>query len=213
LKARLIGVYLLEDWAELVGEGHQDAGRRLLARWQEPHRRYHTADHLAAVLGHVTELQGKEPVRLAAWFHDAIYWPDRQDNEERSARLAQRTLSLFNIDPSTGAEVGRLVRLTLTHDPRPDDGNGAVLCDADLAILAAPHAGYRRYTEAIRAEYGHLDDATFTAGRRAVLQRLLGRRQLFHTPVGSQRWEAAGRANLRAELDALDGAAVPPPEA
>jgi predicted metal-dependent HD superfamily phosphohydrolase len=206
-------VLLLEDWTQLVGDGHEDVGRRLLARWQEPHRHYHTADHLAAVLGHVTDLEGKEPVRLAAWFHDAIYWPDRQDNEERSARLAQRTLSLLDIDQSTSAEVARLVRLTLTHDPRSEDDNGAVLCDADLAILAAPPAGYRRYTEAIRAEYAHLDDITFTAGRRAVLERLLGRPQLFHTVVGSGRWEAAGRDNIRAELAALDAGAAQPPEA
>jgi predicted metal-dependent HD superfamily phosphohydrolase len=206
-------VLLLEDWAQLVGDGHQDVGRRLLARWQEPHRHYHTADHLAAVLRHLTDLEGKEPVRLAAWFHDAIYWPDRQDNEERSARLAQRTLSLLDIDPSTSADVARLVRLTVTHDPRPEDDDGAVLCDADLAILAAPPPDYERYTEAIRAEYAHLDDATFTAGRRAVLERLLGRRQLFHTVVGSRRWEAAGRHNIRTELAVLDGGADRPPEA
>src|SRR5205823_7634 len=66
----------------------------LLARWQEPQRRYHTLAHLTAVLDHVDVLEkyaaDPDVVRLAAWFHDAVYFPDRSENEERSARLAER---------------------------------------------------------------------------------------------------------------------------
>src|SRR6266540_2958264 len=42
----------------------------LLARWSEPHRHYHTLDHLAAVLS-IVDITG--PVALAAWFHDAVF--------------------------------------------------------------------------------------------------------------------------------------------
>src|SRR5947209_7285788 len=68
----------------------------LLVRWQEPQRRYHTLAHLTAVLDHVGVLEkyadDPDVVRLAAWFHDAVYLPDRSENEERSARLAERAL-------------------------------------------------------------------------------------------------------------------------
>lgn len=139
----------------------------LLARWQEPQRRYHTLTHLTAVLDHIdvlereldldqagtpapapastpTPIPAPDPdlalalVRLAAWFHDAVYAPDRSENEERSARLAERALPEAGVAPEKTAEVARLVRLTVTHAPAPDDLNGQVLCDADLAILAAP---------------------------------------------------------------------------
>lgn len=61
----------------------------LLARWAEPQRRYHTTAHLAQVLDRVDTLAGHaadpDVVRLAVWFHDAVYRPDRTENEERSA--------------------------------------------------------------------------------------------------------------------------------
>ena len=59
--------------------------------------------------------------------------------------------------------------LTATHDVADDDRDGAVLCDADLAVLAAGAARYSSYVEGVRREYGHLDDATFADGRAAVL--------------------------------------------
>ena len=63
--------------------------------------------------------------------------------------------------------------LTAGHDPAPDDADGAVLCDADLAVLAGPPDAYVAYASAVREEYGHLSDAEFTAGRIAVLEHLL----------------------------------------
>jgi predicted metal-dependent HD superfamily phosphohydrolase len=204
---------LLDDWSALVGGVHLDVGRQLLARWNESHRHYHTADHLTAVLDHVAELEGKGCVLLAAWYHDAIYWPARHDNEERSARLAQRTLSGIGINQPTVAEVVRLIRLTVTHDPAPDDGNGAILCDADLAILGARPDAYRRYAAAIRAEYAHLDPPTFAAGRTAVLRRLLGRPRLFRTTKGSRRWEQSARVNIKTELAGMGRGEGQPAEA
>ncbi|OEJ29542.1 hypothetical protein BGM19_17665 [Streptomyces agglomeratus] len=179
----------------------------LLARWAEPQRRYHSTDHLVAVLGHLDTLAGHadDPaaVRLAAWFHDAVYRPDRSENEERSADLAERALAELGLDDARTAEVARLVRLTATHDPAPDDTNGEALCDADLAILAAPPAPYAAYAAAVREEYGFVPDAAFREGRAAVLRQLLELPTLFRTPYGQAEWEARARQNLTTELDLL----------
>lgn len=176
----------------------------LLARYREPSRRYHDLDHLAQVLTAVTALRAESAdihaVQLGAWFHDAVYDVHRQDNEEQSARLAEHTLTTAGLDHALVAEVSRLVRLTESHDPEPHDANGAVLCDADLAVLASDPAGYAAYVVKIRAEYAHLDDACFASGRAAVLRHLLGLTRLFHTMAGHERWEARARANLAAEL-------------
>jgi predicted metal-dependent HD superfamily phosphohydrolase len=179
----------------------------LLTRWSEPQRRYHTLDHLAAVLDHIDVLQqyADDPdlVRLAAWFHDAVYLPDRSENEERSARLAERALTEAGLSSKKTAEVTRLVRLTVTHDPSPDDRNGQVLCDADLAILAAPPRTYAVYTAAVREEYAFVPSEAFREGRATVLRQLLALPQLYRTPYGAAEWEATARYNLRAELDLL----------
>ncbi|MEV7079408.1 hypothetical protein AB0N88_12800 [Streptomyces sp. NPDC093516] len=179
----------------------------LLGRWQEPQRRYHTVEHLAAVLDRVDLLEeyarDPEAVRLAAWFHDAVYLPDRSENEERSARLAERALAEAGVPDATTAEVARLVRLTVTHDPADDDPDGQVLCDADLAILASPPSAYAAYTTAVREEYHFVPSDAFRTGRAEILRRLLALPRLFRTPYGAERWEATARYNLTAELEML----------
>ncbi|MDQ0787702.1 hypothetical protein [Streptomyces sp. B3I8] len=179
----------------------------LLRRWSEPQRRYHTAAHLTAVLDHVDALAAYADdlavVRLAAWFHDAVYLPDRSENEERSARLAVRALAEAGVPQARTDEVARLVRLTVTHAPAPDDRDGAVLCDADLAILAAPPEAYAAYTAQVREEYAFVPEDAFRTGRADILRQLLALPRLFSTPHGSQAWEDPARRNLRAELDLL----------
>ncbi|MFF0202463.1 hypothetical protein [Streptomyces sp. NPDC005017] len=179
----------------------------LLTRWQEPQRHYHTLAHLAAVLDHVDTLEryatDADTVRLAAWFHDAVYLPDRSENEERSARLAELALAEAGVPEERTAEVARLVRLTVTHDPGEDDFDGQVLCDADLAVLAAPPSAYAAYTAAVREEYHFVPNDAFRAGRSEILRQLLGLPRLFRTPYGERHWEATARYNLRAELEML----------
>ncbi|MFG2927720.1 HD domain-containing protein [Streptomyces achromogenes] len=179
----------------------------LLARWQEPQRHYHTVAHLTAVLDHVDTLEryaaDPDVVRLAAWFHDAVYLPERSENEERSARLAERALPEAGLPDAKTAEVARLVRLTVGHDPGADDLDGQVLCDADLAILAAPPSAYAVYTAGIREEYHFVPNDAFRDGRSAILRQLLGLPRLFHTPYGREHWEATARYNLASELEML----------
>ncbi|MER5760962.1 hypothetical protein [Streptomyces sp. NPDC002082] len=180
---------------------------RLLTAWAEPQRKYHTTAHLADVLARIEVLTGaseeaadRAAVELAAWFHDAVYRPDRSENEERSAALAERALPELGIDDARTAEVARLVRLTITHDPAPGDANGELLCDADLGVLAGTAEEYAAYAAAVRAEYGFVPDEAFRAGRAAVLRQLLELPRLFRTAYGAAHWEAPARANLAAEL-------------
>ncbi|MDG9707482.1 HD domain-containing protein [Streptomyces sp. DH10] len=179
----------------------------LLGRWQEPQRRYHTVAHLTAVLDHIDVLEkyahDADVVRLAAWFHDAVYLPDRSENEERSARLAERALPEAGVSAARTAEVARLVRLTVGHDPADDDPDGQVLCDADLAILASPPSAYAAYTAAVREEYHFVPNDAFRTGRAAILRQLLHLPRLFRTPYGASEWEATARYNLTAELEML----------
>ncbi|GHB16369.1 MULTISPECIES: HD domain-containing protein [Streptomyces] len=179
----------------------------LLARWAEPQRRYHTTAHLTQVLDRVDTLarHAADPalVRLAVWFHDAVYRPDRTENEERSAALAERALPEAGVPDAAAAEVARLVRLTVTHDPADGDTNGEVLCDADLAILASGPQEYAAYAAQVREEYGFVPDGAFREGRAAVLRQLLGLPRLFRTPHGVAEWEPRARQNLTTELELL----------
>ena len=192
---------LARFWPGRLDLGLRD---RLLAAYDDPARSYHDRRHLVEVLGHVDDLAHDAPFReavlLAAWFHDAVY-DGRADDEERSARLAEESLPPGEL----ADEVARLVRLTRTHRPAPDDLAGAVLCDADLAVLASDESRYADYVQAVRREHAHVEEPDFTRGRLAVLEDLLAKPTLFGSTAAQQRWELRARANLEGEVSRLRG--------
>jgi len=181
---------------------------RLVGAYADPARGYHDLRHLSEVLVRLDELaDGGElfeelPVRLAAWFHDAVY--DTQPGaEERSARLAEAELARSGAGAELVAEVARLVRTTEEHRPAEADPNGCALSDADLAILASPADRYQEYVAGVRREYAAIGDEAFRRGRAAILRALQGKPTLFHTRYAREHWEAQARRNLAREADLL----------
>ena len=173
----------------------------LLAAWDRPG--YHDLLHLREVLDRLDQLAtagvdaDTTVVALAAWFHDAVY-EGGPDDEELSAQWAERALPVAYAE-----EVARLVRMTAHHRPADDDAAGCALSDADLAILAAPRERYDHYAAGVRADFAHVGDDDFRAGRAAVLRDLAAKSHLFHTSQGRELWEAQARANLEREISAL----------
>lgn len=205
---------LLDQWVGLfwrLGAPAEDAsatGTALLDRWSASPRHYHDRRHLVAVLDAVTTLDGSDTVLMSAWWHDAIYDPRRDDNEQRSADLAAETLAGLGLDPAVITEVVRLVLLTIDHVTVESDVDGQVLCDADLGVLAGEPAVYDSYVADVRREYAFVDDTGWRAGRSTVLRQLLALPGLYRTPTG-RTWESAARANLSRELAGLTDGAWP----
>ncbi|MBG6215804.1 putative metal-dependent HD superfamily phosphohydrolase [Arthrobacter sp. CAN_A6] len=202
---------LLLRWNEastdLAGAGQ--VGEELLARWGEPHRKYHTYAHLLAVLEALDALFDddddatiRRSVQLAAWFHDAVYQGVASD-ERNSAALAGKLLGGLSADDT--AEVQRLVLLTISHSPATDDRSGELLCDADLAVLGGSPPDYARYVAAIREEYASVPDADFIPGRAGVVRGLLGIDPLYRTQRAQRLWLDTARSNLTNELAGLNG--------
>ncbi|MEE3851759.1 hypothetical protein VZC37_15560 [Gordonia sp. LSe1-13] len=196
----------MSDCALLEPALSPELREELLSRWSEPHRKYHTVEHLKYVLTSIDILRdaGLEfdvaAVRLAAWFHDAIYDIPGPDNERHSAALAAEKL----IDPRVSDEVARLVEITARHLVADGDINAAVLCDADLSILGASAAEYDRYRRQVRDEYSTIPDAYFRPGRRDVLKGFLAQPSIFYTEIGVKRWEDRARSNIAREIALLE---------
>ena len=178
-----------------------DVRDELLAAWDRDG--YHDLLHLTEVLDRLDLLAGAgarfDPatVALAAWFHDAVY-DGADDDEERSAQWAERALPTAYAD-----DVARLVRMTVHHRPADDDPAGCALSDADLGILASTRERYAAYVAGVRADFAHVGDDDFRAGRAAVLTDLVAKPHLFHTPQGRELWEERARANVADELEEL----------
>lgn len=206
---------LVQRWRDAVrGAGAtaddadlETAGAYLLGRWSEPQRQYHDVTHLSAVLDVVDRFEDLAPhpdrVRVAAWMHDAVYDPKAlgDANERDSADFAEGVLATLGTPAEVAAEVARLVGLTAGHATGDDDPDGELLCDADLAILAADQLRYAAYTAAIRREYAHVPDDAFRAGRAQVLKALLELPSIYRLAPLREAWEERARANLTGELN------------
>ncbi|MHA7275907.1 DUF4031 domain-containing protein [Arthrobacter sp. HLT1-21] len=196
---------LLARW-NVVLPAEPGLGEQLMDRWSETHRNYHTPSHLLDVLEALDLLFApgdddnlRRRVRLAAWFHDAVYEGSAGTDERASAALADELLAGLVPAPEA-AEVVRLILLTASHRPQPGDRAGDLLCDADLAVLGRPMRGYGQYVAAVRKEYSHVSDPDFATGRADVVRRLLAMDPLFRTASGQLRWLDAARTNLTNEL-------------
>lgn len=178
----------------------------LREHYESSGRHYHTLEHIRAVLDTVGRLGATEEMPalyLAVWFHDAIYDSRAGDNEERSAAFARCALQSLGIDEAIVRETERLISLTRSHSPLPDDRQGQILVDADLAILGAPEAEYDAYACAIREEYAWVSDEAYRAGRRGVLEQFLHRPRIYWTEAMRAEAEEAARRNLRREIESL----------
>jgi len=172
-----------------------------------PVRRYHTLAHIADCLDQLDAIDQPEPARrrieLALWWHDAVYDPTRADNELQSAALAQRHLA--SLGETTGAieEVCRLILLTTGHTVAAGDDVGATLVSIDLSILGRDPTAYDRYAAQVRAEYAHVPEGAFRAGRARVMARFLEAPVIYADPYFRDRLEASARFNIAREIAAL----------
>jgi predicted metal-dependent HD superfamily phosphohydrolase len=181
----------------------------VLGAYRAEGRHYHGVRHVAWVVRHVSTIAADHPVTdldgivAAAFFHDAVYEPTRDDNEAESAAMAARAVHEIGWTEAAGRHVADLVMATAGHDVEGADRDTAVLLAADLAVLAAEPSRYAEYATAVRREYAHVDDGAWRAGRARVLRTLLDRPHLFAPELGLDEWERRARANVTSELASL----------
>lgn len=171
----------------------------LVRRYGEPWRAYHTMQHLEESLawfeasGHLAEHPAE--VESALWFHDAIYDPRRDDNEDLSAQLAVTRLLSMDAPPDFARRVAELVLVT-KHCRVPSNPDERLLVDIDLSILGAPPERFARYERQLRVEYSFVPEAVFRQKRQAILKGFLARPSLYATEFFRNRLEQQARVNL-----------------
>lgn len=184
-------------------------GKRLLGSWDRIPRYYHDTGHLLACLNALDSVRARldnpAACELAMWFHDAIYWPRRQDNEAQSAAWALRFLAQAGQSAALGERVSRLVMET-AHAVLPSPGDAQWVVDIDLGILGQSEAVYARFEADVRKEYRWVPWPDYQAGRSRVLQAFLDRPRIYATDWFQERLEGPARANLRRALEQIGSA-------
>jgi predicted metal-dependent HD superfamily phosphohydrolase len=201
----------LGQWRDMwkafgVAEADESLFRDLTARYSEPHRKYHTMQHLHECFEKLQELrslaQQPHEIELALWFHDAIYDVKRHDNEEKSARWAQSAIVGAGLPAPVGERIYKLVMAT-RHNAVPEAMDEQILVDVDLSILGAKPDRFDEYERQVREEYSWVPGPLFRRERRKVLEEFLKRRTIFQSKEFIAAYEAQARANLRRSIEKL----------
>lgn len=182
------------------------AWQQLATHYSEPHRHYHTLDHVAACLGWLDQYRhlAADPLclELALWAHDVIYDPRASDNEARSADWFAQQFADSHLTDQQLARVHELIMATV-HPHPPTDPDMALLQDIDLSILGADAELYDRYEGWIRQEYEFVPETAFRKGRSAVLESFLDQGVIYHTAELREKLELPARENLSRALENL----------
>jgi len=194
------------SWREMGVVADDDLYHQVVARYREPHRRYHNIQHLDECFAKFDEIRSaaEHPaeIELALWFHDAVYDVKGRDNEEQSAEWARNRLLVAGLSDDSAKRVHSLIMAT-RHGHPPDGLDEQILADVDLSILAAPAERFDEYERQVREEYDWVPITVFRQERRAILERFLARERIFSTFRFHEAYEERARANLGRSIHQL----------
>lgn len=199
----------LRSWAELgipASAQLQDLFAEITARYAEPHRFYHTSQHLAECFERWSNLreQARHPaeVEVALWFHDAVYDTHSDSNEAHSADLALEAALRLGVGTLPAQRIYGLVMVT-RHATMPVGQDAQLITDTDLAILGAESTRFAEYEGQVRKEYTWVPENIFREQRANILRGLLQRPYIFSTDLFRARYEHQARENIRQSLEVL----------
>lgn len=196
---------LNKSWQRVSRELHIRANRlrlydALIDRYSEPHRKYHSLQHLTECLAWFKSVANlaicAAEIEAALWFHDAIYEPIQPNNEELSALWAKDSLTESGVSAVSAARVQTLI-LATRHTALPVLPDERLLVDIDLAILGSSKSRFDEYEQQIKEEYAYVPERLFREKRQEVLLSFLARENIYSTQYFRDVLEQQARANLQ----------------
>jgi predicted metal-dependent HD superfamily phosphohydrolase len=173
--------------------------QQLIDSYNEPHRVYHTLNHIEHCLAHFDkinhDLESPDAVELSIWFHDAIYKPGATDNEQLSADLFME-ISQGQLDDSLRKTVYQHIMATL-HDGRTIESNDTkFMVDIDLSSFALPWAEFSRDSNNLRVEMKSLSDEDYYRKQSRFQKNLMNQPRFFKSDYFYEKYEDQARQNL-----------------
>ena len=168
--------------------------------YNEPHRLYHTLEHVKTCLKELDQVQhlviNAEALELATWFHDVIYFPENNDNEAKSATFALEKMAEAGLAKELQTAVEKLI-LATSHAPLPAYPDAGLITDIDLAIFGQSEEVFDQYDDQIRQEYNFVPFKDFLYGRLTLLQLFLKQPKIYQTKYFFDKYEEQARLNIK----------------
>ena len=169
-------------------------------------RYYHTTTHLEKLIDELNSckhlIADWDTLLFSVFYHDIIYNVLKSNNEEKSADLAVKRLSITEFPVVRTDSCKEQILATKSHlFSNNQDTN--LLTDADLSVLGQPSDVYEQYCSQIRKEYSIYPGIVYKPGRKKVLIHFLNMEKIFKTSFFYNKYELQARANLGSELKRL----------
>jgi predicted metal-dependent HD superfamily phosphohydrolase len=169
-------------------------------------RHYHALNHLENLLEQLTEIKPMikdwDVVLFSLYYHDVIYNALKQDNEQKSAELAEKRLKSIGISLKIIEDCKAQIMATKTHFLSENQDTNH-FTDADLSVLGQDWETYLNYYQNVRKEYAIYPDFVYNPGRKKVLKHFLAMERIFKTAYFYEKLEQQARVNLERELRIL----------
>jgi predicted metal-dependent HD superfamily phosphohydrolase len=187
-----------------------DAKACVVARLQEPHRRYHTVDHVVEMwrwhCEHNNDRFSDMVVASFCLYHDAIYDPAAVDgaNEQASCDLWLED-SVQLADQDSRNLIDQIIFASSDHfhyreDMWSDEWMQACWClDLDLLRLGSPYEVFTAHGRDIRTEYAHLTDQQWLKASSEFRAKVMAEPKIFYHG-DFQQSEMQARSNLSRAL-------------
>ncbi len=190
-------------WCHCLVDSTIDEGevtfQQLTSSYSEPHRYYHTLDHIEHCLSLFdkisSKLQNPEALELAIWYHDVVYRPGAENNEQLSAdQFMQTTKSRFH--DSLRDTVYQHIMATLHLDSKMSHADTKYMVDIDLSSFGLPWPEFVRDSDNLRREMAYLSDDEYYQRQSTFQQALIDRPRFFKSDYFYQNYEAQAAKNL-----------------
>lgn len=194
--------------------------KKVLKRYEEPHRVYHDRRHIDLLFEGLSEMHDAlvvdgftlhqiDMVKCAIVYHDAVYDIGSSSNEEDSATLlakdchANGWFNQTDIDMMTNAIMmtgPRYFHNTVSvKSVKVAHKIGSVVCDVDLYPFALEAKRFNEVADRVFEEYSGGNEnfkIPFYLGNMKFLMNYLGRDNIYNTTYAQKNWHRPAVRNI-----------------
>ena len=137
----------------------------------------------------------KNEFLISIYFHDIIYIPSRNDNEEESINMFNKFYNEVKPNNLNKEKVIEFIADTKNHSLSKDyDFELELFLDMDMQIVADEN--WEDYENKIRKEYCFVDETEYKNKRRQFLQSLVNKNRIFRTQIFYDTYEQIAKNNI-----------------
>ena len=183
--------------------------QEILEHYTKKWKYYHNLNHIYSFVElfekYNNNIQNyKSEFLISIFFHDIIYIPSRNDNEDESMNLFNKFYSETNPKNLNKEKVIEFISETKNHTLNIIHNNEELnyFLDMDMHILSEEN--WEDYENKIRKEYPYLSEIEYKNGRIKFLQSCLNKEKIYRTKIFYDAFEQKARSNIKKIIEKLN---------